>query len=221
MNDVPPFHAETANIKTRRSRLALLTVLSLVWLLPFTWVGTKLGRLPFRVPDRLWQQYAAAGLFTLRTSAWSEWRIEVRSAGSSEWRSLDMAEVSPMPASGYRQRMDRILGDTRSKKIAENLRQRLAGWIAQGLKERAGMEISGVRFLHRSWQTNTPELAFPDGHWNGDGALPATTRIALLGTYAIVDGKAAPERAKPRAPNVVPQPKIFRRESRPEPPAKI
>jgi len=213
--------AEEENTKTRRLRIALLTVLGLIWLLPFTWVGTKLGRLPFRVPDRLWQQYAAAGLFTLRTSAWSDWRVEIRSAGSSEWRLLDMVEISPMQASGYRQRIDRILADTRSKKIAESLRLRLASRIAQHLKQRTGEEVSGVRFLHRSWPTNTPEMAFPGGHWNGDEALPATTKITLLGTFAIKDGKAAPELAKPRVPDVVPQPKIFRRVSRQEPPAKI
>ena len=126
-----------------------------------------------------------------------------------------------MPASGYRQRMDRILGDTRSKKIAESLRLRLAWWIVQRLKERGGAEISGVRYYHRSWQTNTPELAFPVGHWNGDGVLPAATKVTLLGSYAIVDGKAKLERAQPRAPNVMPQPKIFHREPTPAPPAKL
>lgn len=132
-----------------------------------------------------------------------------------------MAQVSPQPSSGYRQRMDRILGDTHNKKIAESLRMRLAGWIAQLLKKQAGMEISGVRYYHRAWRTNTPELAFPDGHWNGDGPLPATTKVALLGTYGIADGKAARERAAQRAPAAVPQPKIFRRESKQEPPAKL
>lgn len=180
-----------------------------------------LGRLPIRVPDRLWQQYAAAGLFTKRTPTWSDWRIEVRAAGSAEWSAVNMAEVSPMPASGYRLRIDRILGDTRSKKIAESLRLRLAGWIAQRLKRQTGQEVGGVRFLHRSWQTNTPELALPAGHWDGNVAIPATTRVSILGTYAITDGVAKPERAKPRAPDAASQPKIFRRTPAPVSPGKI
>jgi hypothetical protein len=115
--------------------------------------------------------------------------------------------------------MDRILGDTRSKKIGGSLRQRLAGWIAQRLKESAGMEVTGVRYYHRSWPTNTPEMAMPAGHWDGGIELPATTKVTLLGTYAIVDGKPMLERAKPRAP-VVPQPAIFRRQPKEQPPAK-
>lgn len=189
------------------------------WLLPFTWIGTKLGHLPFRIPDRLWQQYATAGLFTLRTSSWTDWRIEVRFHGSDDWRGLDWDDVSSMPASGYRQRIDRILGDTRSKKISENLRARLAGWIAQRIKQAAGREVAGVRYYHRAWPTNTPEMAQPAGHWDGSGSLPATTKVTLLGTYAIVDGKPMLERAKPRAP-VVPQPAIFRRQPKEQPPAK-
>lgn len=198
-------------------RLLALVVLTLLWLVPFTWVGSKLGRLPFRVPDRLWQQYSAAGLFTLRCTSWADWRIEIRKASGDEWSVLDMAVVSPLPSSGYRQRLDRVLGDTHNKKVAENLRQRLAGWIAQRLKEKGGMEINGVRYWHRSWQTNTPETAFPQGRWNGDGVLPETTKATLLKTYGIVDGKAVAERAKPRPPTMMPQPEMFRRKSMTEP----
>lgn len=194
-----------------RQRLELLLASGFLWLIPFMWVGSKLGRLPFRVPDRLWQQYATAGLFTRRAPTWSDWRIGIRCTGRKDWSVLDMAEVSPMPASGYRQRLDRVLGDTRTKKIGESLRLRLAGWIAQKLKERAGMEVSGVRFFHRSWPTNTPEMARPAGHWDSNAVLPTTTKVTLLGTYAIVDGMAFLERAKPRAP-VLPQPAIFRRQ---------
>lgn len=207
--------------QTRKlAHIVLLTVGAVGWFLPYFWVGAKLGPLPVRVPERLWQQYNTAGLFTRRCSIWSDWQLEVRPSGSTEWRLLEAQEVSPMPASGYRQRMDRILADTRSKRIGESLRQRLAGWIGQHLKERAGIEISGVRYYQRSWPTNTPLMAFPDGHWDGGGALPATTKVTLLGTYAIVDGKAAPEKAKPRVPGAVPQPKIFRRESAQKEPAK-
>lgn len=221
MNEHHPCHAEIASIKTRRSRLTLLAALSLAWLLPFTCVGTKLGRLPFHVPNRLWQQYATAGLFTLRCSTWSDWHIEIRRAGSGEWHALDMAEVSPMPATGYRQRMDRILGDTRSKKIGESLRRRLAVWMVQKLEHQTGQQVTGVRYLHRSWQTNTPELAFPAGHWDGDEALPATTRVSKLGEYEVVNGRATPMQSKSTVPVPVPvpQPRIFRRAPAAAPPA--
>lgn len=204
----------------RIKRMCLLAALVLVWLFPFTWVGSTLGRLPFRVPTLLWQQYNAAALFPKRTPVWGDWRIEIRRAGSDEWRVVNMAEISPMPTSGYRQRMDRILGDTRSKKIAESLRQRLAGWIAQRLKQQTGQELSGVRYLYRSWQANAPEMAFPAGHWDGDVTLPVTTRVTILGEYAIVDGTATRERAIQRPPDALPQPKIFRRAPTPAPPAK-
>jgi hypothetical protein len=205
----------------RKIWLLLAIILTISWLLPFLWVGTKIGRLPFRVPDRLWQQYATAGLFTLRTSTWSDFRVEIRTNGSTEWRALDMAKVSPMHASGYRQRMDRILGDTRSKKIGGSLRQRLAGWIAQRLKESAGMEVTGVRYYHRSWPTNTPEMAMPAGHWDGGIELPATTKVTLLGTYAISEGKATPEQPKPREPAVMPPPAVFRRKTNEAPRGKL
>jgi len=220
MNSPAPLDRVLSNVHLNKNLLlALLLVLSLFWLLPFTWVGSKLAPLPFHVPDRLWQQYACAGLFTQRVSAWSDWRIEVRRAGSESWQTLNLEEVSPMPASGHRQRLDRILGDTRSKKIGGNLRLRLAAWIAQKLKESEGMEISGVRYLHRSWPTNTPGMTAPAGHWNADGQMPATTKVTLLGTYAITNGKAVLERnKKPQAPAAVPQPKIFRRANTPEKP---
>lgn len=203
----------------RIKNICLLAAGGVVWIIPFFWAGTKLGRLPVRVPDRLWQQYNAAGLFTLRCSTWSDWHIEIRRVGSEEWHALDMAEVSPMPATGYRQRMDRILGDTRSKKIGESLRRRLAVWMVQKLEQQTGQQVTGVRYLHRSWQTNTPELAFPAGHWDGDEALPATTRVSKLGEYEVVNGRATPMQSKSTVPVPVPQPRIFRRAPAAAPPA--
>jgi len=202
---------------TRRFKnMFLLAIGVAMWLCPFFWVGSRLGRLPVRVPERLWQQYSASALFTQRVPAWSDWRIEVRQTDTTEWRVLEMTKISPMPTSGYRQRIDRILGDTRSKKIAESLRQRLAEWIAQRLREQTGQEIGGLRYLYRAWQTNTPELACAEGHWDGDGLLPPTTRVSILGEYAIVDGKAKPSLAKPQTPNAPPlQPRIFRRQQPP------
>ncbi|MCX6853860.1 MAG: hypothetical protein NTV80_03030 [Verrucomicrobia bacterium] len=210
------------DIHTRAARFLLLLLLFLLWLVPLAWIGSTLGNLPFRVPRSLWQQYNAAALFTKRTATWSDRRIEIRTANSDQWRVLNMVEVSPMPLAGYRQRIDRILSDTRSKKIAESLRQRMALWIAQRLKQQSGQEISGVRYQHRSWQANTPELALPAGHWGDNGSvLPATTRVTLLGEYAIVNGRATRERAKPPVLDKVPsQPKVFRREIAPVPPAK-
>lgn len=175
------------------------------------WAGSKLSRLPFRVPDRLWQQYTSAGLFTRRTPTWSDWRIEVRQAGSQEWQALSITDVSPMPTSGYRQRMDRILGDTRNKKIAESMRKRLAVWITQRLKDRTGREIEGVRYVYRSWPASSPELSHPDGHWDSDLPLPETTYVSNLGEYSIVGGTAKRFLAKHSPGSLPPQPSAFRR----------
>ncbi len=193
-------------------RLLLLALLTFGWLLPFVWAGSTLGRLPFRVPARLWQQYNAAALFTKRTSTWSERLIEVRMAENRPWQRLDMSTVSPMPASGYRQRLDRILSNLQNKKTAESMRRRLAGWIAQQVGEQTGQQLTGVRFLRRSWRVNTPEMAFPAGAWErAEAPLPATTRETLTGTYNIVAGVVTPAPAQPPAPARMPTPKIFGR----------
>lgn len=198
---------------SRIKNLCLLGIAGVVWLYPLFWVGSKVGRLPVRVPDRLWQQYNASALFTHRTPVWYDWKIEVCAADSGRWHVLNLEDVSPMPTSGYRQRMDRILGDTRSKKIGGSLRQRLAGWIAQRLKESAGMEVTGVRYYHRSWPTNTPKMAMPSGHWDGGIDVPATTKVTLLGTYVISEGQAVLEQPKPRGPAAMPPPAVFRRKT--------
>lgn len=210
--------ARLYNIKqvavTKAVRLFLLVLLFVIWLFPLAWVGSTLGRLPFRVPTRLWQQYNAAALFTKRTPTWADWRIEVRTEGSNQWQVIDTKDVSPMPTSGYRQRMDRILGDTRSKKIAESLRRRLAEWIAGELKIQSGQKIDGLRYLYRSWKTNSSEQILPNGRWNGDEMLSAAARVSILGEYAITDGRAKLVQAEPIKTPVKPsQPKIFRRES--------
>lgn len=207
--------------QSRWLRLGVLSASLIIWLIPFLWIGSTLGRLPFRVPDLLWQQYNASALFTKRISFWPDWLIEVRLAGKNKWQSVSMTDVSPMPTSGYRQRVDRILGDTRNKKsIAESLRLRLAQHIALRLKTNTGQVISGVRFVCRSWQTNTPDIAAPEGRWNRDVTLPKTTRVTVYGPYRIVDGKSTLEQEIPSNSKTPSQPRVFQRPFKVDPPAK-
>jgi hypothetical protein len=132
-----------------------------------------------------------------------------------------MREVAPMPEAGYRLRVERMLADTLGKKTALSFRKRLAEWIARRLKQKDGMEITGLRIRRALWRTNTPELNFPRGHWErGLDTLPATTQISTLAEYAIVNGTAIVVQARPKGPAGTPQPKIFRRENTSKPAGK-
>ncbi len=202
------------------SRLSLLLILLVVWLVPFFYAGL-MGQLPVGIYPRLSHQYTAAGLFFLkRSEAWSQMLIQVQRNGMVEWKMLDTSELSPMGAFGYRQRLDRILQETNGKSLAEAVRQRLAVWVAERVKQLhpdQGAVVS-VRFGAKVWQANTPELAQPAGHWVPD--LPAdspTTPFILLSSFAINQGMAQPiakpVHVKPSTTKqpVSPIPPVFRR----------
>jgi hypothetical protein len=196
----------------RQKRLVVIGLLSLLWLLPFFWVGSKLGPLPFRVPDRLWQQYMAAGLFTQRVDFWGDWRIQVKVTADGEWRDLPTNEVSTMATSGYRQRIDRILGDTRTKKVGARIRPRLAEQVA-----RSRPEIVAVRFLHRAWPTNSPALTAPEGNWEtGAKMAPQSVSLNVYGPYLVADGKvkATTSSSKSAGESKRP-PSVFQRTTKP------
>lgn len=152
--------------------VTLLIALCVFWLVPFMWVGTKLGRAPLPLPRRLLQQYNTAALFTHRSSVWTDWRVEIKQRKGTSWCNMDMIKVAPMQEAGHRLRVERMLADTLGKKTSISLRKRLAEWIARRLKQQEGVEISGLRIRRALWQTNTPELNFPLGHWErGGGAI--------------------------------------------------
>lgn len=195
-----------------KPRLFLLLILTVVWLVPFFWAGW-MKRLPFKVYPRLSFQYSAAGLFTQRIETWTQMLIQVQHNGSTDWTTLDTAELSPMGAFGYRQRLDRILQETQGRKVADVVKPRLAAWLAQRYGElHPGQgNVTAVRFAQTLWPANSPELAQPAGHWQPNPPLENTTaQFRELAAYTIANGSArlilpparapAPESAPPATP---------------------
>lgn len=175
-------------------RLALLTFFTVFWLVPFFWTG-RMGKLPFRIPQRLLSQYACAGLFTKRTWNWNQPLVQVRHMETGEWETLAMEELSPLGAYGYRQRIDRLLLKTGGSKMRNEIRQRLAAWVsrryAEAHPERG--EVQAVRIAQNVWPVNCVEMAHPEGHWVPNPAsLGPNGRFEMLAAFAIRDGKATP-----------------------------
>ncbi len=147
-----------------RLKIALLMVILIAWLVPFYWAGS-MRSVTVPLYPRLAFQYTAAGLFTRRVSSWNQTLIQVQSKGAADWKTIDTAELSPMGAFGFRQRLDRVLLDTQGKQTAKLVQQRLAEWTAREyakLHANEG-EVIGVRMGQTTWASNTPEMAMPAG----------------------------------------------------------
>ncbi|WP_395735911.1 hypothetical protein [Prosthecobacter sp.] len=187
-------------------RLACLGFFVVVWLIPFFVSGAMLGPLPVRVYSRLNFQYTAAGLFTRRVPVWHQTLIQVQSKGAADWKTIDTAELSPMGAFGFRQRVDRVLMDTNSHvKVAPMVRQRLAEWVA---KEYAKLhpnegEVTGVRMGNTIWTTHRPEMANPSGEWVRDPVdIKPSAPFRPYASFTVTQGKAVADRMPPSTPAV-------------------
>ena len=152
-----------------------------------------MGRLPLRLHPRLSFQYTAAGLFTHRVGPWTQMQIQVQHEGVAPWKTISTAELSPMGAFGYRQRLDRILQETHGRRVGDEVRQRLAGWIAQKYEKQHPEQgkVTAVLFGQTVWASNSADLANPSGHWEPlppAGSQP--TRLQVLSAYSIAQGQA-------------------------------
>jgi hypothetical protein len=193
-------------------RFCLFAAFTLFWLIPFFLTGSLLGT-PLRVYRRLEFQYSSAALFTRRIARWNQPVFQVQTGNAPDWKILNTSELSPMGAFGYRQRLDRILLDTNGKKTADEVRQRLAEWIANthASKHPVLGAVTAVRMGSYSSPSNSPELAAPSGRWV-PGLQPNST-LNVYATYMIREGKASPVR-RDKDTNSVPStstPSVFRR----------
>lgn len=196
-------------------RLSCLLTFVMLWLVPFYLTGAMLPS-PSAIYSRLRFQYSAAGLFTRRITNWNQTLFQVRTQAVSEWKTLETAELSPMGAFGFRQRMDRVFQDTSNKKGVEQVRQRLAEWIGEeyAKKHPNEGEVTGVRMGQTFWASNRPELAQPKGEWVREPEdMEPSTPFKAYASFTITKGKAEVERVVSRAtvPAPVKTPKVFER----------
>lgn len=201
------------------TRLGLLLAFVVLWLIPFFWTG-RMGRFPWKLPPRLHTQYACAGLFTKRTWNWNQPLIQVRRGDTESWETLDMTELSPLGAYGYRQRLHRLLLKTAGSKVRDSIRRRLALWVALHDQEAHPDQgaVMAVRYAQNVWPVNCPELVEPTGKWEVNPAsLGPTGRFQVLATFALGNG-AAKLLPTSRDPKPLPTPAAFSRQPRPKGP---
>ena len=190
----------------------LLVAFTVLWLMPFFWVG-QTRALPVRVPQRLLHLYACAGLFTKRTWNWNHPLIQVRHEGSAVWKTLRTAELSPLGVYGYRQRIDRLLLKSGGTKVESAIRSRLAAWVAQRTEETepGADRVEAVRFTQNVWPVSCPDLRSPSGHWGCDPAeLGPDGRNVVMAEFSIQEGKVLPAPI-PQAGKALPTPRVFSR----------
>lgn len=199
-------------------RVIISLVLSVFWLVPFYLAGSMLYP-PAMVYSRLNFQYTAAGLFTRRIPIWTQTLYQVRTKYLAEWRYIDTAELSPMGAFGFRQRVDRVFQDTSGKPLTEQVRLRLAEWVALEYAKRhpAEGEVTGVRIGQTSWAANRPELAMPRGEWERNPVdLQPSAPFRAQASFTISQGKATPDltRVVPSRPVPMRTPAVFQRKTK-------
>lgn len=205
-----------------RLRLVWLGLFAALWLAPFFWIG-QMRQLPFKLPPRLLTQYACAGLFSKRMPSWSQVFIQIEHDGAGEWVTLPVTELSPMRVFGYRQRVDRLLLGTNSRKNDGGSWKRLAEWIASHPAPQKSVNgpVAGVRYVQQRWQIHSPELINSGGHWNcqAPDERSTTSKFQVLKSYDIVEGTARPTTSTPPTPEPrMKVPNVFRRTDDAAPP---
>lgn len=176
--------------------LGLHLFFGLVWLGPFYFTGATIPQ-PVKITPRLTFQYSAAALFTRRVTNWNQTIFQVKTTVASDWKVIDTAELSPMGAFGYRQRIDRVFLDTSNKKGVEQVRRRLAEWIAKEYARRHlnEGEVTGVRMGQTTWASNRPELASPKGAWAREPkGMEPSQLFKAFASFTLTEGKAEVER---------------------------
>jgi hypothetical protein len=166
-----------------------MLVLVVFWLAPFFYVGWK-GRGIYMVMPRLSFQHSAAGLFTKRTNSWVQHLFQFQLGSNEQWVTVDTEMLSPMGAFGYRQRLDRMLFESR-RSVGDEVQLRMAAWLAGRCQTLFPMngEVRGVRIVRTTWQTGTPVMARPDGKWlKGPFEGLPRAQTALLATFKVEKG---------------------------------
>lgn len=186
--------------------IAYLLVFTVLWLLPFYLTGAMI-KFSNPIYSRLRFQYSAAGLFTHRISSWNQTLFQVRTIGVAEWKTIITSEISPMGAFGFRQRLDRILLDTSGKKTTDQVRLRLAEWVAKEYAQKHPQEgdVVGVRMGYTTWAANTPQMAAPASEWVREPVdMQPTSPFRAYASFSISKGKAVIEHAA-----VTPKPTVL------------
>jgi hypothetical protein len=162
-----------------------LLAITFLWLIPVLVAGSKTAKIKF-LPKHISYQYSCAGLFTGREGAWAQACYLVKLKGRPNWIELSREIVSPMPVAGYRQRLDRLITETRKSKSKDKLYLRLSAHIAGRYKQMYPGETSveEVKIVNSAWRTDDPEMIMPKGRWRLPSALGADrTHFKTIGCY--------------------------------------
>lgn len=119
------------------------------------------------MPRSIAYQYACAGLFTGRESAWGQAAYLIKHEGSTAWSEVPRDVVSPMPVAGYRQRMDRIMTEVRRSRVNKEIYPMIAAHVAIRYAETFPCQppVAEVRLVNSLWRTSEPVMTHPIGRW--------------------------------------------------------
>lgn len=183
-NDRP--YCMTSMRRRRWSGIFMIGAIVL-WLVPFFIAGANWHR-P-QLLDKITNfQHSAAALFTKRPTSWWQHVIQVQRAGEAQWTTVAASDLSTMSAFGYRTRIDRMLLEVGDKPVAENVKRRLAAWVAHRLGELypSARKVTMVRYVRTVWPVGTRELAQPAGAWSIPPVeLLADRQVRIKGIYRI------------------------------------
>lgn len=177
-----------------------LAAAAVFWLWPFFQAGWK-GEAHRFLPEAVNFQYNAAGLFTRRVGTWWDHHIEVELRDGTRVELPERA-VFPMGAFGYRSRLDRILNESNRSRLALEIRNRTAEYVAtrirMGETNIAAAEVVKILLVRSKWRVGSAEMANPAGHWNppASQSLSASSR-ETLGIWAFHQDSLIPVIALP------------------------
>jgi hypothetical protein len=196
-------------------RYALIwTALSvLLWLIPVFAVGSRMGVVRF-LPRHLTHQYACAALFTNIERSWTQAAYLVKVDGSSQWSEVDREVVSPMRIAGYRQRVDRIVTETRRVKDKDAMLDRLAAHVAASYARAFPdqKKVTEVKIIKTLWRTDEPVMTQPVGRWRLPPADALSgKRYSVLGTWKAEGDVWARVKNEPGKPTEMSGPSTIRR----------
>jgi hypothetical protein len=137
-----------------------------LWLVPLFKTGAKFGPVKW-LPRHVTYLHGCAGLFTMREASWGQVIYLVKRENASAWVEMDRDWVSPMPVAGYRQRLDRVFGEVRRKRIYPQIYSGMAAYVARRAGELAPElpKVTEVRFINTRWSTKDAYLNDPSGRW--------------------------------------------------------
>ncbi len=121
------------------------------------------------------------------------------------WVELQERAFFPMGAFGFRTRFDRILNESQRSRLRDPIRERLAGYVVEKMRDEEETGQAGslpglgeVQIVRSLWRVGEAEMARPAGAWNP----PEVTRLGasqrtVLGAYR-VEADGGIERLKER-----------------------